>query len=193
MAIAARMAPSARLSTGGARCSSMCCVSDAAANRRWFASIARNDAARCFLIDLAREYEARAADVLAFDGDRRELAGPILLAVRACGAARSGGGQGGGRCVRRPVFLGIPLIRRAGVSPLQAKRARRRAPAARSRRHAGVIGVEPVALLAARASRHRPAGGRSGRSVSVSKPSIGFSAPATSRGSTSTRFSMRMP
>ena len=52
-----------------------------AANCRRFASIARNDAARCFLIDLAREYEARATDLQAFDETRRELAGPILLAV----------------------------------------------------------------------------------------------------------------
>ncbi len=52
-----------------------------AANCRRFAAIARNDAAQCFLMDLAREYEARAADVQAFDQDRREFAGPILLAV----------------------------------------------------------------------------------------------------------------
>lgn len=52
-----------------------------AANCRRFAAIARNDDARRFLIELAREYEARGADVQAFDRDRRELAGPILLAV----------------------------------------------------------------------------------------------------------------
>lgn len=52
-----------------------------AANCRRFVAIARDAEARRFLIDLAREYEARAADVQALDEDRRELAGPILLAV----------------------------------------------------------------------------------------------------------------
>ena len=52
-----------------------------AANCSRFAAIARNERARHFLIDLAREYEARAVDVQAFDEDRRELVGPILLAV----------------------------------------------------------------------------------------------------------------
>lgn len=52
-----------------------------AANCRRFAVIARNEKARCFLIDLAREYEARAIDVQAFDEDCRTLAGPMLLAV----------------------------------------------------------------------------------------------------------------
>ena len=58
--------------------------------------------------------------------------------------------------------------------------------------HPGVVVVEPVEFL--RLSIVRSIRLRSiGASVSVSKPFIGFSAPAISAATTSSRFSMRMP
>jgi len=52
-----------------------------AANCRGFAAVARNDHARRYLSDLAREYDARAADVQAFDEDCRKPAGLLQLAI----------------------------------------------------------------------------------------------------------------
>ncbi len=52
-----------------------------AANCRRLTAIARNDYARQYLIDLAREYEARATDIEIFALHDRELARPQLMAV----------------------------------------------------------------------------------------------------------------
>lgn len=82
VAIALREAPPGETFSGGAPMPiNVLRLRTMAANCRRFAAIARDHEARRFLIDLAREYEASAADVEVFDRDRRKLAEPILLTL----------------------------------------------------------------------------------------------------------------
>ena len=106
-----------------------------------------------------------------------------------------------GRCLVGPCDIGKGWACRLSSvqSGAQAARSQRAVSGstsgARRLGDTGVVGVEPGALGGLEQGRRRSAGGRSGASVSISKPSIVAVAArrAPRGGRTTARFSMRMP